>query len=63
MARTKFTTTLEETTITDLDKIKIEKNLKGKNDVIEYLTKQYWGMEENEYNKKKCRQSKSTESC
>ena len=56
--RVKFTTTLEQDVISKLELIKIEKGFDGRNDAIEYLTKQYWGIE-NENNTKNSKSKKS----
>lgn len=53
--RVKFTTTLESDVISKLELIKIEKRFSGRNDVIEYLTKEYWG-KKNENTKEKSKQ-------
>lgn len=57
--RVKFTTTLEKDVISKLELIKIEKGFDGRNDAIEYLTKKYWGKEDNENSTKSSKSKKS----
>lgn len=60
--RVRYSTTLDEETLQDLDLIRIELKLDSKNDVIEFLTANYRGKEYVQYKnkKRKSRTSKDT---
>ena len=51
--RVKFTTTIRQDTLKDLDLIKIDLGLDARNDVIEFLTANYRGKEYVQYKNKK----------
>ena len=57
--RVRYSTTLEEETLEDLELIKIELNLDAKNDVIEYLTANYRGKKYEQYKNKRNKQKRS----
>lgn len=58
MARVKFTTTLDSDVLKKLELLKVEKGLSGKNDVIELLTTEYWGIKND--NREKSSRSKES---
>ncbi|MGL5507414.1 MAG: hypothetical protein ACRDB0_05865 [Paraclostridium sp.] len=61
MSRVKYTTTLDEETIKELDLLRIEIGLDARNDVIEYLTANYRGKKYVQYKTKKSKRNKCKE--